>query len=137
MVVEEHEESLIQLVVLCKLGPSAPKEHLAAPIIVHFNLIWHSASRLFAQDRFPKLTSIHELGKLQRNMLLLTALSTSDAEERIDLDRRRRRRRGIMQSCARAWSSSNRYLGLVFTPQGAARAPLCRCRRRSHQGGIF
>jgi hypothetical protein len=55
---------LMQLVVLCKLGPSAPEEHLVAPIIVHFNLIWRSASRLFAQDRFLKLTSIHELGKL-------------------------------------------------------------------------
>jgi hypothetical protein len=79
--------------------------------------------------------SIHKLGKLQRNALLLTALSTSDAEEIIDLDRRRRR--GIARSSARAWSSSSRYLGLVFAPQGAARAPLCRCRRRSHQGGIF
>jgi hypothetical protein len=46
-------------------------------------------------------------------MMLLTALSTSDAEERIDLGRRRRR--GIARSSARAWSSS-RYLGLVFTP---------------------
>jgi hypothetical protein len=72
---------LMQLVVFCILGPTAPKVHLAAPIIVHFNLIWRSASRLFTQDRFLKFTSIHELGKLQRNALLLMALSTSNAEK--------------------------------------------------------
>jgi hypothetical protein len=92
MVVEEHEEPLVQLVVLCKPGPSAPEVHLAAPIIVHLNLIWRSASRLFADYRFTKLASIHEFGELQRNTLLLMALSTSDAEERINLGRRRRRR---------------------------------------------
>jgi hypothetical protein len=91
MVVEEHEEPLMQLMVLCKLGPSAPEVHLAASIVVHLNLIWRSASRLFVEDRFTKLASIHELSELQRNTLLLTTLSTSDAEKGIDLDRRRRR----------------------------------------------
>jgi hypothetical protein len=125
MVVEEHEEPLMQLVVFCKLGPTTPKVHLVAPIIAHFNLIWRSASRLFAQDRFPKLMSIHELGKLQWNALLLTALSTSNAEERTNLDRRRRR--AITWSSAGTWSSSSRYLGFVFTPHRASRAPLHRC----------
>jgi hypothetical protein len=31
------------------------------------------------EDRFMKLAPIHELGEPQRNTLLLTALSTSDA----------------------------------------------------------
>jgi hypothetical protein len=136
MVVKEHKETLMQLVVLCKLGPSAPEVHLAAPIVVHLHLIWCSASRLFAEDRFMKLAPIHELGELQQKALLLTALSTSDAEERIDLGRRRRRR--ITRSSARTCSSSSsRYLGFIFTPQGATRALLCRCRRRSHQGGVL
>jgi hypothetical protein len=135
MVVEEHEEPLMQLMVLCKLGPSAPKVHLTAPIIVHLHLIWCSASRLFTEDRFTKLAPIHELGELQRNTLLLTTLSTSDAEERIDLGIRRRR--GIARSGARAWGSSSGYLGLIFTPQGAARALLRRCRRRSRQGDVL
>jgi hypothetical protein len=78
------------------------------------------------EDRFMKLAPIHELGELQQNTLLLTALSPSDAEKRIDLGRRRRR--GIARTRARAWSSNSRYLGLIFTPQGAARAPLCGCR---------
>jgi hypothetical protein len=96
MIVEEHEETLMQLVVLCKLGPSAPEVHLTAPIIVHLHFIWSSSSRLFAEDRFSGLAHVHELGKFQRNTLLLMALSTSDTEERINLDRRRRR--GIVRS---------------------------------------
>jgi hypothetical protein len=64
MVVEEHEEPLMQLVVLCKLGPSAPEVHLTTPIIVHLHFIWSSSSRLFVEDRFPELTPIHEFGEL-------------------------------------------------------------------------
>jgi hypothetical protein len=52
------------------------------------------------------------------------ALSTSNAEEGVDLGRRRRR--SITQSSARTWSSS-RYLVFVFTPHRAARTPLHRC----------
>jgi hypothetical protein len=116
MAVKKHEEPLMQLVVLCKLGPSTPEVNLATPIVVHLHLIWRSASRLFAENRLTKLASIHELGELQRNALLYTALRTSDAEEGIDLGRRRI---SIARSDARAWSSSSRYLGLVFAPQGA------------------
>jgi hypothetical protein len=62
-------------------------------------------------------------------------LSTSDAEERINIGRRRRR--SVVRSSTGTWSSRSRYLGLIFTPQGAARVTLCRCRQRSHQGGIL
>jgi hypothetical protein len=48
-------------------------------------------------------------------MLYLTALSTGDAEEGIDLGRRRRR--SIAWSSARTWKSS-RYLGFVLLPTG-------------------
>jgi hypothetical protein len=101
MVVKEHEEHLMQLMVFGKLGPSALEVHLAVPIIVHLHLVWCSASRLFMEDHFTKLAPIHELGEFQRNTLLFTALSTSDAEKRIDLGRRRRRR-GIVRSRSRA-----------------------------------
>jgi predicted component of type VI protein secretion system len=125
MVVEKHEEPLMQLMVLYKLGPSAPEVHLAPPIVVHFHFIGSSSPRLFAEDCFTKLTPIHELGEFQRNTLYLSALSADDAEEGIDLGRRRR---SIAWSSARTWSSS-RYLGFVFTPHRAARVPLHRCGR--------
>jgi hypothetical protein len=116
MVVEKHEEPLMQLMVLYKLGPSAPEVHLAPPIIVHIHFVGSSSPRFFVADCFTKLTPIHELGEFQRNMLYLTALSTGDAEEGIDLGRRRRRR-SIAWSSARTWKSS-RYLGFVLLPTG-------------------
>jgi hypothetical protein len=63
MIVEEHEEPLMQLVVLCKLGLAASEVHLTAPIIVHLHFIWSSSSRLCVEDCFTKLVPIHELGK--------------------------------------------------------------------------
>jgi hypothetical protein len=125
MIVEEHEETLMQLVVLCKLGPSALEVHLTAPILVHLHFIWSSSSRLFTEDHFTKLAPVHELHKFQRNTLLLTALSTSDTEERVNPDRRRRR--GVARSSAGTLSNDDRYLGPILTSQGAAGAPLHRC----------
>jgi hypothetical protein len=81
---------------------------------------------MFAKNCFMKFPPIHELGKFQRHPLNLTALSTGDAEEGVNLGRRRR---SIMRSSARTWSS-NRYLGLVLTPHRAARAPFHGYRRR-------
>jgi hypothetical protein len=135
MIVEEHEEPLMQLMVLCKLGPAAPEVHLTALIIVHLHFIWSSSSRLFVEDRFTKLAPILELGKFQRNTLLLMALSTGYTEERINLDRRRRR--GVARSSAGTLGNGGKCLGLVLTSQGAAGAPLRRCGRRGHQGGIL
>jgi hypothetical protein len=103
------------------LGQAAPKVHLAAPVVVHFHFIGSFSSTLLAKNCFTKLAPIHELGELQRNTLLLTALSTSDIEERINLDRRRRR--GVARSSAGTWSSSSRYLGLILLPKGR---PGCR-----------
>jgi hypothetical protein len=51
------------------------------------------------------------------------ALGAGDAEEGINLGRRRRR--SIMQRSARAWCNS-RYLGLILTPHKAARVPFCK-----------
>jgi hypothetical protein len=68
-------------------------------------------------------------------MMYLTTLSAGDAEEGIDLGRRRRR--CIARSNARAWSSSSRYLGFVFTPHRAAEMPLHRCGRRGHHRGAL
>jgi hypothetical protein len=135
MIVEEHEEPLMQLVVLCKLGPAAPEAHLTTPIVVHLHFIWSSSSRLFVEDSLSKLAPVHELSKFQWNTLLLTALSTSDNEERENFDRRRRR--GIVRSSACTLGNDDRCLRFVLTSQGAAGVPLHRCRRRGHQGGIL
>jgi hypothetical protein len=124
----------MQLMVLCKLGSSAPEVHLALAIVVHFHFVGSSSPRLFVEDCFMKLMLIHELGEFQRNTLYLTSLSVGDAQEGVDLGRRRRR--SITRSSARTWNNS-RYLGFVFTPHRAARTPLHRCGRRGHHRGIF
>jgi hypothetical protein len=115
---------LVEVMIFRKLGPATPEIHLAASIIAHLHFIGSSSPRLFAKNCFMKLTPIHELGEFQRHTLYLTALSADDAEEGVDLGRRRRR--SITRSSARTWSSS-RYLGFVFTPHRVARTPLHRC----------
>jgi hypothetical protein len=135
MVVKKHKKPLMKVMVLCKLGPAAPKVHLTASIIVHFHLIGSSSPRLLMENCFTKLTPIHELGEFQRNTLYLATLSAGDAEERKSLDRSRRR--GIAGSSAGTWSSSSKYFGLVFTSHRAARATFHRCGRRGHHRGIL
>jgi hypothetical protein len=91
MVIEEHKKALMQVMILRKLGPPTTEEHLATTVIIYLHLIWSSSTRFFTKDGFMELAPIHELSKLQRNALLLTALSTNDNVKREQIDRRRRR----------------------------------------------
>jgi hypothetical protein len=126
VVVEEHEKPLVEVMIFRKLGPATPKVHLAASIIPHLHFIGSSSPRIFVKNCITKLTPIHELGEFQQHTLNLTALSAHDVEG-VNFGRRRRRR-SIMRSSTRTWSSC-RYLGFVFTPHRAARAPFHRYRR--------
>jgi hypothetical protein len=116
MVVEEHEKTLIQFMIVCKLGLAAPEVHLATTVIVHFHFIWSSSTRFFAEDSFTELVPVHELSKLQRNTLLLTTLSTSDNEKREQIDRRRRSIVPRSICIHRPRSRRRRRLGLILTP---------------------
>jgi hypothetical protein len=55
MVVEEHKKALMQVMILCKLGPAAPKVHLITAIIVYLHLIWSSSTKFFLEDSFTEL----------------------------------------------------------------------------------
>jgi hypothetical protein len=128
VVVEDHEETLMQFIVLCKLGLAAPEEHLTTTIIVHLHFIWSPSSRLFAQDGLTEFAPVHKFSELQRNTLLLTALSTSDNKEGEKIDRRRRR--SIARSSVYSHNlASNRRgrLKFVLTPQWATEVPLHGC----------
>jgi hypothetical protein len=81
VVIEKHEQALMQVMILCKLRPATPEIHLAAAIIVHLHLVRSTPTRFFMKDGFTELAPVHELSELERNTLLLTALSTSDNEE--------------------------------------------------------
>jgi hypothetical protein len=115
MVIEDHEKSLVEVLVFCKMGSATPKVHLAVSVVPYFYHIGSSSSRVFVKDCFTKFPPIHELSKLQRHPLNLTALSASDAEEGIKFGRRRRR--SITRPSARTWCSS-RPLGLFLLPTG-------------------
>jgi hypothetical protein len=64
MVVEEHKKALMQVMILCKLGPAAPEVHLTLAIIVYLHLVWRSSTRFFSEDGFTELALVHELSKL-------------------------------------------------------------------------
>jgi hypothetical protein len=64
MLIEEHKKTLMQVMILYKLGPAVPEEHLTTTIIVYLHLVWSSSTRFFAEDGFTKLAPVHELGKL-------------------------------------------------------------------------
>jgi hypothetical protein len=127
MVVEDHEETLMEVMVFCKQRPAALEVHLAVPVIPDLYFIWSSSPRVFAKNFFSLLSPVHEIGKFQRHPLNLAALSAGDAEEGVYPGRRRRR--SITWQSAWTWSSS-RHLGLVPASQRAARAPLNRSRWR-------
>jgi hypothetical protein len=91
VVVEDHEETLIEVMVFCKLRPAALEVHLAIPVILDLHFIGSSSPRVFTKNCFSQLSPIHELGKLQWHPLNLAALSASDVEEGIYPGRRRRR----------------------------------------------
>jgi mannose/cellobiose epimerase-like protein (N-acyl-D-glucosamine 2-epimerase family) len=139
VVIEKHEEAFMQIMILCKLGPAAPEVHLAMTVIVHLHFIWSSFSRFFVQDGFTELTPVHKLSKLERNMLLLMALSTSDNTEGEKINRRRRRSIARSSVCIHKLASNRRgTLRFVLTPQWTAGAPLHgHGRQPSHHGHIF
>jgi hypothetical protein len=64
MVVKDHEETLMEVMVLCKLRPAALEVHLAVPVIPDLNLIRSSSPRVFMENCFPQLSPIHKIGKL-------------------------------------------------------------------------
>jgi hypothetical protein len=91
VVVKDHEKPLVEVMIFHKLGPATPEVHLTAYIVPYLHFIGSSSSRIFVKNYFTKFPPIHELGKFQRHPLNLTALGASDAEEGVNLGRRRRR----------------------------------------------
>jgi hypothetical protein len=96
--VESHEETLVEVMVFCKLRPAALEVHLTGPIVPDLHFIGSFSPRVLTKNHFPQLLPVHKLGKLQRHPLNLAALSTGDAEEGVHFGRRRR---SVMRRSAR------------------------------------
>jgi hypothetical protein len=122
----------MQIIILCKLGPAAPKVHLPIAIIINLHLIWRPITRFFSKDGLTEFSPIHECSKLQGHTLLFAALRTSESEKREYVDRRRRKRsilarRGCIQMLI---GMRDRGFWLVLTSQRATGEPFHRRRRR-------
>jgi hypothetical protein len=100
--VESHEETLVEVMVFCKLQPATLEVHLAGPVVPDLHFIRSSSPRVFMKNRFPQLSPVHKLGKLQRYPLNLAALRADDAEEGVHFGWRRR---SVMRRSARTWCS--------------------------------
>jgi hypothetical protein len=100
--VESHEETLVEVMIFCKLRPAALELHLVGPVVPDLHFIGSSSPRVFMKNRFLQLSPIHKLGELQRHPLNLAALSAGDAKEGVHFGRWRR---SIMRRSARTWRS--------------------------------
>jgi hypothetical protein len=85
MVVEDHEETLMKVMVFCKLRSATLEVHLVVPVIPDLHFIGSSSPIVFTKNCFSQLSPVQELGELQRHPLNLTALSTDDAEKGVYL----------------------------------------------------
>jgi hypothetical protein len=101
MVVEDHEEILVKIMIFCKLRLAALEVHLVVTIIPDLYLVGSSSPRVFVKNCFSEFSPIHELCELQRHSLNLAALSAGDAEEGVHFGRRRRR--NVMRRSAQTW----------------------------------
>jgi hypothetical protein len=81
VVVEDHEEPLVEVMIFCKLGLATPEVYLVVSIIPYLHFIGSSSSRVFMKNCFTKFSPIHEIGKFQQHPLNLTALDAGDTEE--------------------------------------------------------
>jgi hypothetical protein len=79
--VESHEKTLMEVMVLCKLRPAPLEVLFTGAVVPDFYFIGSSSPRVLAKNSFPQFSPIHELGKIQRDMLNFTALRAGNAEE--------------------------------------------------------
>jgi hypothetical protein len=102
VLVEGHEETLMEVMVFCKLRPATLEVHLTVSVVPDLHFVGSASSRVFAKNCFLQLPSIYKLGELQRYPLNLAALGAGDAK---GVYFGRRRRRSIMRWGARTWCS--------------------------------
>jgi hypothetical protein len=63
--VESHEETLVEVMIFCKLRLAALEVYLTGPVVPNLHLIGSSSPRVLMKNRFPQLSPVHKLGKLQ------------------------------------------------------------------------
>jgi hypothetical protein len=64
MIVEGHEVTSLDVVIIHKLGPAALEVLFASTVIPDFHLVGSSSPGVFMKNCFTQLPPIHELGEL-------------------------------------------------------------------------
>jgi hypothetical protein len=64
--VESHKETLMEVMVLCKLRPAALEVLLTGAVILDLHFIGSSSPKMFMKNRFPQFSPVHKLGEFQR-----------------------------------------------------------------------
>jgi hypothetical protein len=64
--VKSHKEALMEVVVLCKLRPTALEVLLTGAVVPDLHFIGSSSPRVFTKNSFPQFSAIHKLGEFQR-----------------------------------------------------------------------
>jgi hypothetical protein len=63
VVVESHEEALVEVMVFCKLRPAALEVLLTGIVVPDLHFIGSSSPRVFTKNRFLQFSSVHKLGE--------------------------------------------------------------------------
>jgi hypothetical protein len=66
VIVEGHEEALMEVMVFCKLRPTALEVLLIGTIVPDLHFVGSSSPRVFTKNHFPQLLTVHKLGEFQR-----------------------------------------------------------------------
>jgi hypothetical protein len=65
VIVEGHEEALMEVMVFCKLRPAALEVLFTGTVLPDLHFIGSSSPRVFMKNRFPQLSTVHKLGEFQ------------------------------------------------------------------------
>jgi hypothetical protein len=71
----------MKIMVFYKLRPAALEVLFTGVVVPDFHFIGSSSTRVLAKNGFPQFSSIHELGKIQRETLNFMTLRAGDAEK--------------------------------------------------------
>jgi hypothetical protein len=61
--VKSHEKTLMEIMILHKLRPTALEVLLTGAVVPNLHFVWSSSTRVFKKNRFPQFSPIHELGE--------------------------------------------------------------------------
>jgi hypothetical protein len=63
VVVESHEEALVEVMVFCKLRPAALEVLFTDTVVPDLHFIGSFSPKVFIKNRFSQFSTVHKLGE--------------------------------------------------------------------------